>query len=216
MIYHDYIFFSTHSFSSLPSQKQKRLRTIFLKTLLDEKEAIIYPYATLGLKTNTIFMLWVQASSLEAIQEFLNKLLHTEIGQYLKITYTLFGMVRNTQYSSVSAKESITTRKGGMYLIIYPFTKTYEWYKLSFEKRKELMKGHIAIGRQYPQITQLLLYSYGVDDQEFIVSYETDDLSDFQRLVLELRSDKVRAYTLNDTPIFTCVYKIPEALIEFL
>jgi chlorite dismutase len=79
-----------------------------------------------------------------------------------------------------------------------------------------LMAGHISVGRKYPQITQLLLYSYGVDDQEFIVSYETDDLSDFQSLVIELRSDAVREYTLNDTPIFTCIYKPLEEMINFI
>ncbi|HSW97890.1 MAG TPA: chlorite dismutase family protein [Candidatus Saccharimonadales bacterium] len=215
MTFHSYIFFSVQSsFHSLPSTKKQRYKKNFLNELQKKNSVNTYSYTTLGLKRKSTFLLWFQADSVESIQDYLNELLHTEMGLFLKITYTLFGMIRPSQYSSTN--HSDTRRKGGTYLIIYPFTKTKEWYSLSFEQRKELMKGHIAIGRNYPQITQLLLYSYGVDDQEFIVSYETDDLLDFQSLVIDLRADKVRAYTLNDTPIFTCLYKTPEELIAFL
>src|SRR5579863_5700418 len=211
MQYHDYIFFSIDaSFYKLSRSKQNDLKKSFLLELEKEKSVIMSPYSTLGLKSETRFLLWLQANTLEEIQNALNDLLHTEFGSHLKITYTFFGMTRQTQYSSALSKHQDTTRKGGAYLIIYPFTKTAAWYMCTFAERKELMKGHIAIGRKYPQITQLLLYSYGVDDNEFIVSYETDDLLDFQNLVMELRSDEVRLYTQKDTPIFTCVYKSPE------
>jgi len=215
MVYHTYIFFSVKaSFNKQSKSTKENFKKAFLQDLKNEKKCVIYTYATLGLKGNSTFLVWFQADSIETIQDCLNNLMHSKVGTYLKITHTLFGMVRGSQYSST--KQLDTRRKGGAYLIIYPFTKTYEWYKLSFEQRKDLMEGHISIGRNYPQITQLLLYSYGVDDQDFIVSYETDDLADFQSLVIDLRSDKVRAYTLSDTPIFTCIYKTLEELIKFL
>lgn len=217
MTYHSYIFFDPRAtFRKLDNEQQKKIKKEFLKELQKEKKVITCAYSTLGLKANTAFLLWFQADSIEQIQNFLNTLMHTEMGAYLKITYTFFGMTRPTQYSSGSSSHLDTTRKGGAYVIIYPFTKTKEWYQFDFEKRKDLMKGHIAIGRNFPQITQLLLYSYGVDDQEFIVSYETDDLSDFQKLVMDLRTDKVREYTLSDTPIFTCIYKSFEEVIGFI
>jgi len=215
MTYHSYQFFSVKSsFHKLPKAKQESYKKAFFKELQNEKKIITYTYSTLGLKAGTTFMLWLQSDSVEVLQNHINALMHTELGNYLKIPYTLFGIIRRSQYSS--SGQSDTRRKGGAYLIIYPFTKTYSWYELRFEERKELMKGHISIGRKYPQITQLLLYSYGLDDHEFIVSYETDDLADFQSLVMELRSDDVRAYTLKDTPIFLCVYKSLEAILEFI
>jgi|SRR5579872_3328517 len=217
MLYHDYIFFSVDSsFYRLLEKKQKDLKKAFFNELKKEKRVIIYTYSTLGLKNNTFFLLWLQADTFEEIQNSINSLLHTQLGSYLTITYTFFGMTRPTQYSSALSKHLDTGRKGGAYLIIYPFTKTTAWHMLSFEERKALMEGHIAIGRKYPQITQLVLYSYGVDDNEFIVSYETDDLLDFQSLVMELRSDPVRSFTQRDTPIFTCIYKSPEELDNFL
>ena len=217
MYYHSYVFFSVRpEFSELSITQQKKYKKNFLAELKKEKEVITYSYATLGLKANTTILFWMQADSIELIQNYLNALLHTDLGKYLKITHTLFGMTRPTQYSPGATGHLDTTRKGGAYLIIYPFTKTQELYLFDFKKRKELMEGHISVGRKFPQITQLLLYSYGVDDQDFIVSYETDDLSDFQTLVMELRSDKVREYTKSDTPIFTSVYKSFEEILEFL
>jgi len=217
MIYHNYVFFSIrHSFHDLSFTKQENYKKAFVKELKKKKKVIAYSYATLGLKAYTVMLLWMQADSPEEIQNYLNALLHTKLGEYLKISHTLFGMTRQTQYSSHATGHLHTERKGGKYLVIYPFTKTIEWYLLDFETRRKLMGGHVMVGKKYPQIEQLLLYAYGVDNSEFIVSYEMDDLSAFQSLVIELRSDKVRAYTLKDTPIFTCIYKTPDEIIEFL
>jgi chlorite dismutase len=200
----------------VPAKTLDIYRKEFTALLTARKDVISNTYATLGLKAGTSILIWFQSDSVETIQDTLNGLIHTPLGKYLQITHTLFGMTRQTQYSSRAAKDSGSDRKGGKYLIIYPFSKTKEWYFLDFETRRKLMGGHIAVGKKHPSISQLLLYSYGVDDNEFIVSYETDDLVEFQTLVMELRSDKVRAYTLKDTPIFTCIYKSPEEVLNYL
>ena len=75
------------------------------------------------------------------------------------------------------------------------------------------MNEHIRVGRKYPQITQLLLYSTGLPDQEFVVAYETDDLALFSNLVTALRSTEGRKYTLRDTPIYTSIHQTPEQII---
>lgn len=217
MIYHNYIFFAVdNTIRDLNLSRLKKLKKEFSNEISKSTDVVIYSYSLLGLKSQIVFMLWFQSDSIEQIQNLLNKLKHTKVGKYISITHTLFGVSHKTQYSADSGTKIETTRKGGKYLIIYPFTKTTEWHMLDFKTRKTLMAGHIAIGRKYPQITQLLLYSYGVDDSEFIVSYECDNLSDFQRLVMDLRADKVRAYTKSDIPIYTCIYKTFEEVLEFL
>jgi chlorite dismutase len=89
---------------------------------------------------------------------------------------------------------------------MYPFVKTVEWYLMSREARQGMMNEHIRIGKQYPEITQLLLYSIGIQDQEFIVVYETDDLTQFSDLVYELRDSEARRFTERDTPLYTAIY----------
>lgn len=216
MVIHSYIFLSTDlSLQKLPDSVLAKYKKEFLKDL-DDENVLVNTYSILGLKAGMNILLWLQADSLENIQDLINNLMHTNLGKRLRIVHTLLGMTRPTQYSPKSEGHLATDRKGGKYLVIYPFTKTKEWYQLSFEKRKKLMGGHVSFGKKHPNIKQLLLYSYGVDDSEFIVSYEMDDLLDFQTLVMELRSDKVRVYTKKDTPIFTCIYKPRDKILDFL
>jgi chlorite dismutase len=127
---------------------------------------------------------------------------------YLRMDTTLWGYTRPSQYTRTRSTQEIDpfaeTRRP--YLIIYPFVKTTEWYLMSREARQGMMNEHIRIGKQYEDITQLLLYSFGVQDQEFVVVYETDDLARFSDLVNELRSTEGRRYTLRDTPLHTAIY----------
>ena len=137
----------------------------------------------------------------------------------LEPVHVLWGMTRPSEYSSRtrSAQEiDPFAAERAPYLVMYPFTKTPEWYLLGRETRQGMMNEHIRIGKQYREITQLLLYSFGLQDQEFVVVYETDDLPLFSRLVYELRDTEARRYTRADTPLHTGVRLEPEAWLETL
>jgi len=126
---------------------------------------------------------------------------------YAEVTLTLWGVTKPSIYAKGRSPQEIDpfgeTRK--RYLIVYPFVKTAEWYLMSRDARQGMMNEHIRVGRQYPEILQLLLYSFGVQDQEFVVVYETDDVVQFSDLVQDLRSTEARKFTLRDTPIITAV-----------
>ncbi len=127
---------------------------------------------------------------------------------YLQIVTTLWGYTHQSQYTRTRSMQEIDpfaeTRKP--YLILYPFVKTTEWYLMSRDARQGMMNEHIRIGKQYEDVAQLLLYSFGVQDQEFVVVYETDDLMRFTDLVNELRGTEVRRYTLRDTPLHLAIH----------
>ncbi len=98
------------------------------------------------------------------------------------------------------------------YLVLYPFVKTIQWYLLGKDTRQGMMNEHIRVGHQYPEIKQLLLYSFGVQDQEFVVVYETENLYHFSELVNELRGSDVREYTERDTPVYTGIWRSPDEM----
>jgi len=103
------------------------------------------------------------------------------------------------------------------YLIVYPFTKTIEWHLLPIEERGAVMKAHVGVGRKWSgTVSQLLLYSYGIDDHEFIVSYYTDKLEDFQSLVMDMRATESRRHTKNDLPIFMCIHMSINEVLEMI
>jgi chlorite dismutase len=124
----------------------------------------------------------------------------------------LWGFTKPSQYTKTRSTQEIDpfAEQRKPYLVMYPFVKTTSWYLMSRETRQGMMNEHIRIGKQYPEITQLLLYSVGLQDQEFVVVYETADLGQFSDLVYELRDSEARRYTERDTPLYTAFYHPPE------
>jgi chlorite dismutase len=132
--------------------------------------------------------------------------------------HTLWGFTKPSQYTKTRSTQELDPFSDDRkpYLIVYPFVKTMDWYLMPEMARRGLMMEHIAVGKEYPQITQLLLYSTGLQNQEFVVVYETDDLTLFSDLVNKLRGTEVRRYTERDTPLYTAIYHpAPETLALF-
>ncbi len=136
--------------------------------------------------------------------------------QYLTTSDLLWGFTRPSQYSKARSKQELDpfAEERLPYLIVYPFSKTTEWYLMAQESRQGMMNEHIRIGKQYTDITQLLLYSFGLQNQEFVVVYETDRLTLFSDLVKELRDTEARRYTLRDTPLHTAIYRSVDDGVE--
>jgi len=126
---------------------------------------------------------------------------------YLEPRFALWGYTAASVYSKARSAQEMDPFDSdrGTYLALYPFVKTEDWYLLSRDARQGIMNEHIRLGKQYSQIRQLLLYSFGVQDQEFVVVYEMEDLPLFSRLVQELRSTDARLYTRRDSPLYTGV-----------
>lgn len=170
---------------------------------------IQHAYSTIGLRAEGEILLWRMADTPEQLEASAGKLLSVGIGQWLTPTLSLLGMTRPSQYvkKPTSQEQSLFTGERSAYLIVYPFTKATEWYLSPPEERQKVMNGHMKIGHRYPQVRQLLAYSFGLDDQDFIVAYETDDLVAFSDLVRELRSSESRRATVRDTPIIVGIHR---------
>lgn len=121
----------------------------------------------------------------------------------------LWGLTKPSQYTKVRSTQELDpfAPARAPYLVMYPFVKTSAWYQLPPEERRRMMMEHIKVGKQYQDITQLLLYSTGLQDQEFVVVYETQDLLRFSTLVTEIRSTEGRPFTERDTPLHTAIHQ---------
>jgi chlorite dismutase len=168
-----------------------------------------HAYSTIGLRVEGDLLLWRMAERIEEIEETAADLLASGIGQWLSPAISMIGLTRPSQYVKrpSSQEQSLFAGERARYLVVYPFVKSVEWYFTPAEERQEVMKGHMRVGHRFPQVRQLLAYSFGLDDQEFIVAYETDDLVVFQDLVRELRETESRRSTVRDTPIITGIHR---------
>lgn len=129
---------------------------------------------------------------------------------------TLWGYTRVSTYARGKSEQDMDPFEGerASYFVAYPFSKTKEWYLMSMDARQGQMNEHIKLGKQYPEIKQLLLYSFGLQDQEFVVAYEMENLPQFSELVNALRSTEARRYTALDTPLVTGIHRTMEEFVR--
>ncbi|HEX7195877.1 MAG TPA: chlorite dismutase family protein [Candidatus Limnocylindria bacterium] len=174
-----------------------------------ESRLMQHSYSTIGLRAEGDLLLWRMAERLEEVEETAADLLASGIGQWLTPAISMIGLTRPSQYVKrpTTQEQSLFSGERSKYLVVYPFTKSVEWYLAPAEERQAIMRGHMKVGHAYPQVRQLLAYSFGLDDQEFIVAYETDELVAFQDLVRDLRETESRRSTVRDTPIITGIHR---------
>jgi chlorite dismutase len=211
--YVKYTFFKLDpAWRKLSPEEREFSKKQFLSSLSGEK---IRPrsYSLVGTRGDADFMVWTITDSLETIQSFHSGLLKTEMGKYLSTPYSYLAMLRPSEYfGRPSEKEPVDSK----YLFVYPFSKKREWYSVPFEERRRIMKDHVQAGQKYPSVTIHTSYSFGIDDYEFILSFETDHPEDFLNLVMDLRTTEASKYTALETPIFTCINVEPEKMLDLL
>jgi chlorite dismutase len=180
---------------------------------------IVRSYALTGLKAGTEMMVWSIGPELGPLQELHSRLLGTPLGGYLDTPYSYLGMARRSEYLGEHAHggEGAATQRRPFdlpYLFVYPFVKKREWYALPFEERRRVMGEHFRIGHKYPRVQIHTGYSFGIDDMEFILAFETDTPSEFLDLVSDLRPTEASRYTALETPIFTCVLASARRMLD--
>jgi len=175
-------------------------------------------YSNLGLRDDADFLLWFVGNSLEEIQNAIEKLYKTVFGKYIIPARTYLSCSRPSIYVKGQSKEHgfITGMEPKKHVIVYPFTKTREWYLLPQEKRQEIMDEHIEVSKKYPQVILNTTYSFGIHDEDFMLAFEVDNVRDFQDLIMDLRETQVSSYVKNDIPMIVCVKKDIIPLISSL
>jgi chlorite dismutase len=166
-------------------------------------ERLLRAFSTVGTRGDTDLMLLSQATNLERIHEFHVVLAQSGLMKWCTQPYSFLAMTKPSEYSDESRLEVRPAHS--KYLFVYPFVKTREWYGLPADERWRIMQEHIKVGREFPQIDLNTSYSFGLDDQEFVVAFEGDDPAAFLDLVQKLRTTESSRYTKRDTPTFTCV-----------
>jgi chlorite dismutase len=167
----------------------------------------VMTYSTIGMRKESDFMLWSISDSVEKIQVLSSKVYTTVLGKYIDTSEVYLSASRPSIYSNKITPSFMEDDKPLKYNIVYPFVKSREWYLLPFAKRSEMMKEHINVGKKFPQIRLNTSYSFGMGDQDFMLAFETDNLMDFQDLIMKLRETQVNRYVVRDTPMIVCVYK---------
>jgi chlorite dismutase/nitrite reductase/ring-hydroxylating ferredoxin subunit len=195
----------------LPADEQIDQKHELLQTIETfNRRMLLRPYSLMGTRADAELLLWQIAESIEPFQELATAVLSTRIGSYLNLSLSYLSQTKRSIYEirdnpDEDIERLIISPSEAKYLFVYPFVKTRPWYQLSVEERQKMMDEHIRVGRKYPAVKLNTTYSFGLDDQEFVVAFETDEPSDFLDLVQELRETEASLYTLRDIPLYSCI-----------
>ena len=209
----------------LPSAEKAAHKAAFVEVIKrwnKPGEFLSLTYSTVGTRGDADMCVWSICYSVEEMNRMRSELLATPLGGYLETPHNFLSMTKRSQYQIDREDESEGEGRGAIrpgghkYIFIYPFWKTRPWYLLSMEERKRLMDEHIRVGLAYPRVKLNTTYSFGIDDQEFVVAFETNFPEDFVDLVQQLRETEISLYTLKDFPIFSCVRLQPQEMLDRL
>ncbi len=178
-------------------------------------------FSLVGLRGDTDFLVLAESKDPLTFQTLFSRISSTALGRYLDVPYSYLAMTRRSHYLGSHVhpgQEGDGDRPppDSKYIFVYPFVKKREWYGLPFVQRQRIMGEHFKVGHKYPKIRINTGYSFGIDDQEFVLSFEGDDPAEFLELVEELRGTEASKYTALETPIFTCVRMGAARLFDLL
>ena len=204
---------------ALPAEERSAARKELAEMLLDRREQfpMLRTYSTVGMRGDCDFLIWSAAKTLEEVADLESAIRQSAMGRWLETPYSYLAMTKRSQYEDRigDKREKLQVKPGrAKYLFVYPFVKTRAWYMLPFEERQKMMDVHIEVGHRFPTVKLNTTYSFGLDDQEFVVAFESDRPDHFLDLVMQLREARSSEYTLRDTPIFTCIAGEPLAVLE--
>lgn len=172
---------------------------------------MVRPFSTVGVRADSDLLLWRATPDFDLLQQMQTDLLSTQLGSWLDLRYQYTAATKPSQYMPYVREAGFKKERpldvipvDRKYIIVYPMDKQRPWYALPQEERGAAMREHGIIGKNYPGIKINTAYSFGIDDQEFMVAFETDSVHDFLDLMMELRGTEASQYTLRDVPIFTC------------
>jgi chlorite dismutase len=216
-----YTFFKARpSWLALAKAEKTRAIAEYVATADDFKGRVtLRAYSTVGLRRDTDFLLWLFAEELGPIRQLVEGLRRTGLAPHLENTYTYLAVTRESQYVKAHPDDEapVTMQPGqSKYLFVYPFVKTREWYLLPMDDRRRMMAEHIRTGHRFPRIRINTAYSFGLDDQDFVVAFEGDDPKEFVTLLMQLRETEASRYTLRDTPQHTCARQPLEEILQSL
>jgi chlorite dismutase len=164
-------------------------------------------YSTAGFRADTDLMLWLIGPTPDAMQDALVAFGKTEAGRRLELSWTFMGVVKPAEFTADHAPAFVKGEPPKRYACVYPFVRTPEWYLLPPEERSSLLREHGSIGREYPDVLANTTSAFGINDWEWILAFESDELDRIVDCIRRLREAGARRFTKVEVPFVTGIRK---------
>jgi chlorite dismutase len=160
-------------------------------------------YDVAGLRADADVMLWTHGPTADGLQSLYHGLLRTPFGRALVPVWSQLGLHRPAEFNKSHVPEFMVSDRTYDYLCVYPFVRSFQWYLLPDDERRELLMEHGMMGRGYPDVRANTVPAFALGDYEWILAFEADALDRIVDLMRDLRASRARLHVREETPFYT-------------
>lgn len=171
-------------------------------------------YDLTGFRGDADLLLWIHAPEAQLVQEALHRFEATAMGQHTRQTWSGMALHRPAEFNRRHVPGFMMGKEAAQWLCFYPFVRSYDWYLLDEEERREMLVEHGKEGSKYPSIISSTVASFGLGDYEWLLALESDVLHDIVDMMRDLRYTKARLHVREEVPFFTGRRTTPTELGE--
>jgi chlorite dismutase len=160
-------------------------------------------YDVSALRADADLMVWWHAPTADVLQEAYSRLRRTKLGAHLAPVWSNAALHRPAEFNKSHIPAFLGGEEPKAYLCVYPFVRSYEWYLLPDEERRDMLAEHGLQARGYPDVRANTVASFALGDYEWILAFEADELHRIVDLMRDLRASRARRHVREEIPFFT-------------
>jgi chlorite dismutase len=160
-------------------------------------------YDVAGLRADADVMIWWHAETIEALQDAYHRFLRTDFGAHVEPVWSQAALHRPAEFNKSHIPAFLADEEPRNYVCVYPFVRSYEWYVMDDAERRDMLREHGQMARDYPDVRANTISSFALGDYEWILAFEADELHRIVDLMRELRASRARLHVREEIPFYT-------------
>jgi chlorite dismutase len=156
-----------------------------------------------GLRADADLMVWWHAPDVETVQDAYRQLRRTALGRHLVPVWSVVALHRPAEFNKGHIPAFMAGQEAREYVCVYPFVRSYDWYLIPDEERRDMLVEHGKAARGYPDVRANTVSAFALGDYEWILAFEADELHRIVDLMRDLRATDARRHVREEVPFYT-------------
>ncbi|MET9336254.1 hydrogen peroxide-dependent heme synthase [Nonomuraea sp. NPDC003804] len=173
-------------------------------------------YDVAGFRADADYMLWWHAPTAEDLQDIYSRFRRTTLGRLSEPVWSAMALHRPAEFNKSHIPAFLAEEDPRGYVCVYPFVRSLEWYLLDDAERRSMLAEHGKMAREYPDVRSNTVACFALNDFEWMLAFEADELHRIVDLMRHLRGAEARRHTRIEVPFYTGVRKPVGELIATL
>ncbi|MDQ1732085.1 MAG: hydrogen peroxide-dependent heme synthase [Pseudonocardiales bacterium] len=173
-------------------------------------------YDVSALRADAELLIWWHAETAEQLQAAYSRFRRTGLGRHLAPVWSVMALHRPAEFNKSHVPAFLADEEPRRFVCVYPFIRSYDWYLLEDAERRELLSEHGKMARGYPDVRANTVASFALNDYEWILAFEADELHRIVDLMRHLRGSRARLHVREEVPFYTGTRRTVAELVETL